>query len=305
MRKKVVFGVLAHTDPIHLNRLCHKLTDIECGIVVHIDGKCDALEYQRMCDAVSGVGEVVLVENRIRVYWAGISMVMAEYGIIKKALDSFGRFSHLILLSGSCYPIKPLRKLEGLVRGNERVSFIKYFDMRVDSGYRRHIYQRWFREPWFFCPKKDGYLGRCEYILRRVFDCFRIPSSWPRNVIPYFGSQWWALTYEACEYVVSFLESNPWFLEVNRWTFSPDEHFFHTIIGNSSIRHLASGEQEFQGRGTWRMANLHLIHPSLSKVYTIDDIEEVCRSDRYFVRKVWTENSGSLLDFLDERVLKV
>jgi hypothetical protein len=49
----------------------------------------------------------------------------------------------------------------------------------------------------------------------------------------------------------------------------------------------------------WRTANLHLIHPSLRKIYTEADFEEVMAANRCFVRKVNTAASSRLLDQID------
>jgi hypothetical protein len=86
-----------------------------------------------------------------------------------------------------------------------------------------------------------------------------------------------------------------------RHAFASDEQFFHTIVGNSRFAASATGLQAYSGRGTYKLANLHLIDPSLSKWYTLDDWEAVSRSDKFFLRKVRTGESTKLLDALDAR----
>jgi len=49
----------------------------------------------------------------------------------------------------------------------------------------------------------------------------------------------------------------------------------------------------------WRTANFHLIHPSLRKIYTDAEFNEVMAADRCFVRKVNTVASSKLLDQID------
>lgn len=120
--------------------------------------------------------------------------------------------------------------------------------------------------------------------------------------MPYFGSQWWALTPQCCQYMLNYVDLNPGFIKMNRQTFSPDEHFFHTLVGNSQFAAHSDGLQPFEGRGTWRLANLHLIHPSLAHIYVDNDYKDIIASGKFFVRKVTTSQSTPLLNRLDDLI---
>lgn len=90
---------------------------------------------------------------------------------------------------------------------------------------------------------------------------------------------------------------------MNCHTFSPDEHYFHTLIGNSRFDAYADGLQDFQGVGTWRLANLHLIDPSLSKWFTLQDWDSIKNSDKLFVRKIRSLDGAELVDRIDKELL--
>jgi hypothetical protein len=53
---------------------------------------------------------------------------------------------------------------------------------------------------------------------------------------PYSGSQWWALSREACEYILEFIARNRRFTKFFENVFAADEVFFHTILANSSFQ---------------------------------------------------------------------
>jgi hypothetical protein len=125
------------------------------------------------------------------------------------------------------------------------------------------------------------------------------------DLIPYFGSQWWAITAECAEVVLDFVRARPDLVSFYRNTFAPDEHFFHTIVGNSRLGHLTSGVRPFTGRGNYKLSNLHLIDKNLKKVYTLNDLEAIASSAAFFVRKVGSGPSAALLDYLDEHVVEV
>ena len=53
------------------------------------------------------------------------------------------------------------------------------------------------------------------------------------NLKPYAGNTWWALSREACEYIINFEARHPQEVKFFEDCFAPEETYFHTIIGNS------------------------------------------------------------------------
>ena len=132
----------------------------------------------------------------------------------------------------------------------------------------------------------------------------KLPNNWRKDITPYFGHTWCALTPECCEYIVNYHTENPWFYQMNKNTFSPDEHYFHTIVGNSKFAERADGLQTYKGRGLWRLVNFHLVCPTLQKWYTLDDWEQIITSDKLFVRKVNSSSSHALVKKINTTLLK-
>lgn len=52
---------------------------------------------------------------------------------------------------------------------------------------------------------------------------------------PYAGAQWWALTRNACTYVLDFVDREKEFVKFMRHSAVPDEMFFQIILGNSQF----------------------------------------------------------------------
>ena len=90
---------------------------------------------------------------------------------------------------------------------------------------------------------------------------------------------------------------------MNKYTFSPDEHYYHTIIGNSEYRFNSDGLQIFTGRGTYKLANFHLIDSSLSKWFTIDDWNEIKTSEKIFARKFSSSSSNTIISKIIKEIL--
>jgi hypothetical protein len=291
MTKKLCYLILAHSDPQHLLELVSSL-NYNALFYVHIDKKVDIEPFKKHL-ATTNINWVV---NRQTVSWADISQVDATLSLIKEALTAEDEILRMILLSGACYPLKGPESIYSYFENNQQTEYIKYIDMRQSlNHYMHHIHQKWFKAPMY--RGKNRFLTLLDKVGRAAFNKLHIKNRWNEDSIPYFGSQWWALTPLCCEYIIDFVTQNQWFYEMNKYTFSPDEHFFHTIIGNSHYNNLATGLQTFIGRGTSRLSNLHLIHPSLSKWYSLQDLKEIKSSDNLFIRKLNTTSSSDLVEF--------
>ncbi len=295
---RVAYLILAHQDPTHLWRLIRSL-DHRADFFVHLDRKIDDAQFVGR----RSPGNVRFIERRIAVTWAGFSMVSAILALVDEALGAGNEYSHLVLLSGADYPIKPASAIVEHLASNRSHEFIKYIDMRNSPDhYMRQIELRHFRDP--LIAGTGSAVKLVDRCLRKIGNMAELSNQWSEDCVPYFGSTWWALTPACCEHVMSVVKSDKRYVEMNRNTFAPDEHFFHTIVGNSEFRERSDGVQEYLGVGTVNLANLHLIDPSLAKWFTVEDREEVASSDRYFLRKVKTDVSTGLLDFIDAELLR-
>lgn len=294
--KQIAYLVLAHADPKHFERLINAI-DYKAKFFVHIDAKSNLDDFKNL----TLPKDVFFLEDRVSVSWAGISMVDATLKLIESTLKSGEDFSHLVLISGSDYPIKKSSFIYETFVKNPEHEFIKYIDMRQSSHYILHVKQKWFKTPLFQTTNKT--LKLADKIVREIGNKLRLANHWDKSIIPYFGSQWWAITPGSAKYVLDFVRDNPNFYTANTYTFSPDEHFFHTIIGNSPYRQKSDGVQEFKQRGTWRLANFHIIHTLLSKWYTTDDWEQIITSDKLFVRKLNSLKSDGLISLINEKIL--
>ena len=297
--KKIAYLILAHTDPEHFFSLINALGS-NCDIYIHVDLKINISAFI----PPKKLNNVHFIDKRFSVSWAGISMIDAEIELIKTALYKSMEYTHLVFLSGSCYPIKPFDYINSVLMSNPKKEWIKFFNMRESPrqfNYMNHVLKKWFQEPIFL--NSFPIIKQTDKILRKILTITALRNSWPLNITPYYGSQWFALTVDCCQYILDFHTKNPWYREINKYSFAPDEHYIHTVIGNSPFLANSDGIQPFKGKGTWRMANLHIIDPSLSKWFTINDWEEIRTSNKMFVRKVRSLDGVELVRKIDDLIL--
>lgn len=113
---------------------------------------------------------------------------------------------------------------------------------------------------------------------------------------------WWALTRQACEYILEFMARHPQVQEFFLNTPAPDEMFFQTIIGNSSF---GSRTQRNVHYADWSTRSSHPAMISEKQIAYFKTQGQVLMQDVYgcgevlFARKFSDENIG-LVDRLDD-----
>jgi hypothetical protein len=292
---KIAYLILVHSDPVHFKRLIEALS-YECDIYVHVDKKID----ENIFKSKVMQNNIFFTKKRYSINWAGISMIDAQLELLESTMNE--KYSHIVFLSGADYPIKNKKYIHDFITASKTKEFIKFLDMRDSpEHYLKQVIYRCFNEPLF--DSRNIYFKRMDKIIRKILTSLHLTNNWEFSLTPYFGSQWIAITQDCCRYILDYHHQHPSFRHMNEYTFSPDEHYFHTIIGNSCFLNNSDGIVPYEGRGTWRLANLHMIDPSLSKWFTIDDWSKIEESTQLFVRKVRTSDGLELVKKIDEYLL--
>ncbi len=231
-------------------------------------------------------------------------MVEATINLYREALKCTDRRDHVVLLSGQCYPIRPIKE------------FVTYLG---ESDYRQHChavplahasrhYHRKITRRHFLDLLANNHVQRIplngQRALRRTSEtASRLIPGNPLDGRVLYGSQWTAFTAECIDEMLRVADSAGW-VEFFRRAFAPDEMFFHTVLHQSrfSSETPLGGPEPLKFSGIFAQANFHLINKHLSHTFILCDRSEIELSKKYFVRKVRLPESGSLLDALDYEV---
>jgi hypothetical protein len=292
MFEPIAYLVLVHTDPQQCVRLVSRLLlDDDAHIFLHIDRKSkDDFSAAGMLDP----SRVHFVSERWQVSWAGFSMIEATLAAMREALAYRLSFGYLVLLSGMDYPIKHPAEIKYYLYRQPFRQHINRLSVADSPEHYLKLAKRYtFRDAWI--PSRN-----LDKLLRKLASIAATPIK--RELLQVTictGSQWWAVTSDCGRFILKFANERQEYNRFFKYLNCPDEHYFQTIVQNSPFAAEAAPILPYQGRGMWRTANLHVIHPSLRKVYTEQDFEEVMRSNRCFVRKVTTKLSTALLDRID------
>jgi len=292
---EIAFLILAHTDPVQVGRLCRAL-DYRARIFVHLDAKVDIRPFLAQPLPES----VIFIKDRVRVSWAAYSQVEATLRMMRAALDSGHDFSHLVMLSGLDYPIKPLSSLHAFLDRNTGRELIQFVDASVSPAYRVFYEHYWFLEvnAWLRPASLDRAIRHGFGRALRQFIC----KPQPLGMTCCWGSAYWALTPACAQHILDFGDESPDFVRWASSSFAVDEHYFHTIVAHSRFLESSEGFQPYIGTGpqTWRLGCLHI---NRRKIHAESDFEELRDSDKFFVRKIVSGQSDHLVERLDAEIL--
>jgi hypothetical protein len=262
-------------------------------------------------DDFSGCASMAHVHRvpSLQVCWGGFSVVDATIRLMESALR-YDTVTHLVLLSGACYPIRPVGDLVTVLDEDPDREHIRY--LAVDAS-TEHLHLD-LRRRWFFdLDRRRG--GRPTRRLASAVCRRALPprKTAPDGVTAYYGSQWWALTRGCAHHVVEAYHRERSLVAYHRKSLAPDELFIQTVVANSPF---AASEHRiaYNGRRTYENCALHLIYPSRHTVLDRRrgltpgivedsvDLELLRDSGKFFVRKVI---AGQGVDCIDEQLLEV
>ena len=297
------FVVLAHEHPTQVARLAARLAPHPVG--VHVNARTDITPF---VDAARSLDHVSFLpdDRRCQVNWAGFVAILAIKALYGWALPITEPDDHVVLLSGSDYPLSSVAAFAGFLRRSPHRQHLRWF--AVADGTPRHrsfVERRHYRDVKVFprAPRHSLPAKVNEVVHRSMSHASRL---WPPPVVPdgivlSRGSPWSALTADCVADLLA--RATP---DVDRFfahTFCPDEMYLHSLVasGPFATQNAAGGAEPCPGPDVADMSNFHHIHRSLDKWYTIADQAELEASSQWFFRKVRPPSSNALLDHLDAR----
>jgi Core-2/I-Branching enzyme len=289
---KIAYLVFAYKNPQLLKREIGKLSSEECAFFIHIDQKSNMKDFSRIR------GEnVFFSEKRMPVYWAEFSGVQAMLLLLRQALEGPQDYDYFVLLSGSEYPLRSRKYIHTFLEENRGLEFINIVKMpapgkpisrintlRIESDkpVRR------------FAVRALAKVGLAQRDFRKYLG----------SLEPYSGITWWALTRDACQYILEFVARNQHVAEYFQNVFAPEETFFHTILGNSAFRSRIRRNLLYED---WSVQGGHPAMINGTHVAFFEAQEKVCVSDVYgpgellFARK-FSDDSLDLLQRIDDMI---
>jgi hypothetical protein len=296
----IAYLLLVHSQPKQLSRLVKTLESSSSGIFIHVDANSDQSKFEEAIAEERVQQSVFFIKNRIHCLWGHYSLVEATLNLLRKAYNNAQKFDHFVLLSGQDYPTKPLSYIHQFLGKHKGCDFIEFFELPSDK--LREKQGGLYRLNRFHEVEKDLHREFPPYskkpILNSLFNFwaaiyYKKIRKMPENMKPYAGSQWWILSKETVEALLSFLNNNKCIEKYFKNVWIPDEIFFQTLVMhlkkdsldviNNNLRYMK-----------WEQPNADQFTRS-PNILTINDLEGIQKSQALFARKFDEEQSLELI----------
>ncbi len=277
---KLAHLVLCHVNPEQVKRLVTALYHEDADIYIHVDRKVPIEPFLPL----TALPNVYLVQERVRVYWGGYSIVQATLSGFRQILGSGIRYDFINLLSGQDYPLKPATEIHKFLAGNTGNVFINVFpEWNKDAGHDLRLKQ------YYFAGIKIKGKYTAERIARRIK-----PRVFPEGFVPTGHSQWFTIPAECAEYILRFLKENKKIVRLFRYMWAPDEMVFQSILYNSSYRNAITNENVRYVDWSEKEAS--------PKLLTIADAPLLMQGGYLFARKFDISKDSAVLDYIDKTI---
>ncbi len=278
------FLIVAHKNFEQTKQLIEFIADENHHAYVHIDKKNNDL-FLHLKTYFQNNEYVYLIEPRVSIHWGGFSQVKATLRILTTAVSKQYDFYHLI--SGQDLFIKPKTFITEFLQRHKGKQFLEV----------KKIGDELWRVKGYY-PLNDNKYNRSRpmYLIRCIFSSFfkRFPIR-PnlKGFEIYKGSNWFTLSGDCVEYILSYLDNHPTYIKDYQYTICSDEHFFQTLILNSPFKEtvIQNTLREIQWDGG---AN--------PKTYTVKDYDLLCESPALFARKFDSDIDDEIIKKVYEHI---
>ncbi|HTS45013.1 MAG TPA: beta-1,6-N-acetylglucosaminyltransferase [Puia sp.] len=278
--------IMAHKDPLQVERLIKKFEHEGFDFYIHLDKKSDKSEFKYL----ENLKRVYFIKNRIKVRWASFSFVKAIVTSMKEVLNSGRHYDFISLMSGQDYPIKPISAIYSFLKNNQEKNFICFEEQ---GEWWNHAIDRIKKYHFTNFDFKGRY--RVQFMVNAILPRRKFP-------LPYmlYGgprAMCMTLTPACARYVVNFIEENRRLRKFAYFTWGPDEFLIPTIIMNSQFKNSVINNNFYYI--DWSKGG------SNPKTLTVEDFELLAKTDKLLARKFDIAEDAAILDLIDEMTVEM
>lgn len=295
---RIAYLILAHNVPTHLGRLLAALEATGGTAFVHVDARADERPFRAA--AMAAMAAAFVPDNRrMAIHWCGFSMVEATFRLLEMAFgDGADRF---VLLSGADYPVQPPALIRArLEQDQEFIQIDRRLDPLGEDQFDRCANRVFAGNSALTNPRTGN--PRLVHLIERV--TARLPQR-TYGLPIYYGASWWALTRPMVADILRIRRDKPTAISWFRFSRSPDEMVFQTLVKASSRADRVAFDATVLGFVPRpHQAALHYAcwdrpNPALPRIVEEQDLDEIIASEALFARKIDPIQSAALLDRLD------
>jgi Core-2/I-Branching enzyme len=259
---KIAHLILAHKNPLQLERLLNALDHPCFTFYIHVDKKTDETSF-RFLDKRKNV---FFITKRASVYWAA-------YGTIQATLNGFeeivqNNYDYINVISAQDFPIKSAAAIYEYIRERKGKEFITCQSIEDEWKEAAPRVKNYHFINWQI-PGKFR-LGK---LLTKLLPERKFPL--PYHIVG--RANWFTLTNDSVNYILQFLNAHPEVIRYFKYCWGADEFIFATILYNSKYKpfiedNLVYVDWTGQTKG----------HP---RILESGDFQKLITSNKLFARK--------------------
>ena len=287
---KKAYVILVHKNPDQVYRLIQTLDDGMSFFFVHIDIRSDFNQFRSLLS----FGKKIEFVTRVKTEWASFGLIEAILNGLKAVKRSKELIEHIILLSGQDYPIKNNNYINEFIYQNQHKIYLEYFSLPNSAKWKPN--GGLYRVNKYFLGLKP-YQRYAAKTVNLIAEILPFLKRQPYNGMKAFaGSMWWIIDRHTANYILEYVKKNPRYKDFHRYTFAPDELFFHTILLNSPDETIAEAIVNDDKRFIIWRDNTSSHPENISKIH----MDDLMNSDALFARKFDTGNDAEILNLVDK-----
>jgi hypothetical protein len=270
----LAYVITVHQSHQQLMRLLRAIDAPLNTYVLHVDVKSDPAMHAAVSEFTARHENASFIrpENTM---WGSWRLARAQIRGMKEALRVSNDWDYCLNLTGRDYPLKTQQEIiSALSAGPAGANYLEVLDFaHAGANPRKRLDYYWI--PW---------RGKMKKLIRRRAPGFKV----------YWGSNYFALTRAACEYLVSSDVSRR-MQRYFRFSLCADELIFQNALMHGPAGIRDSIVSKTFRKITWEGGS----HP---RTYTMNDLDDLLASDAFFARKFDEAVDPKVLDALDERL---
>ncbi len=244
-----------------------------CPVVIHVDARSPQAQFDSLRTALKDLPDIRFT-RRLPCEWGTFEIVQATLEAASRMLAEFPQVDRVLLASGSCLPIKPVRALQAHLAAHPDTDFIESVTTAdvgwTIGGLNEERFTLRFPFKWKSQRRLfDGYV--------RLQRFFRLRRRLPPGLVPHLGSQWWCLTRPTLQAILQ----HPDRARIDRYfklVWIPDESYFQSLVRQVSnrieSRSLTLSKFDYQGR---------------PYIFYDDHLHLLRQADAFIARKAWPQ----------------
>lgn len=277
---KIGFAILTHTNSAQTFRLIGTLNKLfnNPPIALHHDFSKSPLNTQF-------TDNVFTIKPHEKTSWGGI-------GIIRASMLAFNHLynSHdpdwYYLLSNSCYPIKSASTIMSDLRrtkADAHISHVLIDRVSIQNAWQQLCFDRYISArglPKFV--KRNPLITSIISPFRKDFHCWA-------------GEFWFTANRKSIKQIIHSYQKNGRLINHYKNRLNVDESYFHTILLNNNNLIVSNNNFRYID---WSQGGDH------PKTLSAEDAQKISSSTAHFARKFNSDKGHSILDWIDENILK-